>query len=142
MNSNAKYINKPTYIINNYFNNSDIFITGIYTSQNNDKIMYGISKSKPNKYTVLLHDINDDFKSLATRNTNIKYMYFTASLNEMNDFINNIVNKNKKWKIESMNSKSIEIPGTWTSMTGGYKTRRKRTRRKNKTTKKIKRQKN
>lgn len=135
MNYNAKYINKPTYVINNYFNNSDFFITGTYISQNN-KITYAISKSKPNKYTVLLYDVNDDFKSLAKRNTNI--MYFTVSLNEMNDFINNIVNKNKKWKVESM-TKTIEIPGTWTSMTGGYKTRRKRNRQrarqKNKTRK-------
>ena len=131
MNSNAKYINKPTYIINSYFNNSDIFITGTYISQNKDKITYAISKSKPNKYTVILYDVNDDFKSLIKRNTNI--IYFTASMNEMNDFINNIVNKNKKWKVQSM-TKSIEIPGIWTSMTGGYKTRRKRTR-KNKTRK-------
>ena len=61
-------------------------------------------------------------------------MYFTVSLNEINDFMNNIVNKNKKWKVQHI-TETIEIPGTWTSMTGGYKTRRKRTRRKNKTRK-------
>ena len=122
MNSNAKYINKPTYIINSYFNNSDIFITGTYISQNKDKITYAISKSKPNKYTVILYDVNDDFKSLAK--TNMTYTHFTVSLNEMNDFINNIVNKNKKWKVQHI-TENIEIPGRWTSMTGGYKMKRK-----------------
>jgi len=131
MNYNARYINKPTYVINDYFNNSDFFITGKYISHNN-KITYAISKSKPNKYTVLLYDVNDDFKSLVKKNTNI--MYFTVSLNEINDFMNNIVNKNKKWKVEHI-TETIEIPGTWTSMTGGYKTRRKRRTRKNKTRK-------
>ena len=131
MNYNARYINKPTYVINNYFNNSNFFITGKYISQNN-KITYAISKSKPNKYTVLLYDVNDDFKSLVKKNTNI--MYFTVSLNEINDFMNNIVNKNKKWKVEHI-TEIIEIPGTWTSIIGGYKTRRKRRTRKNKTRK-------
>ena len=131
MNYNARYINKPTYVINNYFNNSDFFITGKYISQNN-KITYAISKSKPNMYTVLLYDVNDDFKSLVKKNTNI--MYFTVSLNEINDFMNNIVNKNKKWKVEHI-TEIIEIPGTWTSIIGGYKTRRKRRTRKNKTRK-------
>ena len=131
MNYNARYINKPTYVINNYFNNSDFFITGKYISQNN-KITYAISKSKPNKYTVLLYDVNDDFKSLVKKNTNI--MYFTVSLNEINDFMNNIVNKNKKWKVEHI-TEIIEIPGTWTSIIGGYKTRQKRRTRKNKTRK-------
>jgi hypothetical protein len=122
MNYNATYLNKPTYIINNYFNNSDIFITGTYISQTNDNITYAISKSKPNKYTVLLYDVNDDFKSLAK--TNMTYTHFTVSLNEMNDFINNIVNKNKKWKVQHI-TENIEIPGRWTSMTGGYKMKRK-----------------
>ena len=83
-------------------------------------------------YTVLLYDVNDDFKSLVKKNTNI--MYFTVSLNEINDFMNNIVNKNKKWKVEHI-TEIIEIPGTWTSIIGGYKTRRKRRTRKNKTRK-------
>ena len=48
--------------------------------------------------------------------------------------MNNIVNKNKKWKVEHI-TETIEIPGTWTSITGGYKTRRKRRTRKNKTRK-------
>ena len=98
-------------------------VYGYYNESNSNSLHFNITKSKiqNDKYVVNIKDYTGSNIDLLNLNTPQKnntgkagYTSFTVSPKECANFLNNIVNKDKTWKVSNSENKVVNIPGSWT----------------------------
>jgi len=85
-----------------------------FMTQSNDRILVGIG----GEY--------DEIRGLNLKDLQMsQFDQFSISQKEYDDFKRTVVNKNGKWIIENAHGEMVEVPGRWTTTSGGRRKVRK-----------------
>ena len=98
-------------------NTGGILYSGIYTSLSGIQLEFGMSEFLQGIYIVAFTiGISGGIAKLGLRTAHgLDGISFYISKKEYEDFLNNVVNKNGKWRVTNKNKDIVEIPGNWIS---------------------------